>query len=664
MIAKISTPFGDNATLSEKISYNLSKIEDSKGEYLYDSFNDNNIHKLFNEMKEVGEMNDQVEKKYFEVSLNLVQGEELSNDRFLQLAKEYMLEMGYGNCCYAVIRHTDKEHQHVHILSTTIDYDGIHISDSNNFRKSQLLSRKLENKYGLKAVEYNKFKSESLSKIKAREYYFSNALGKGLRDYKAKTELFELLSDNAKHVQNNRLTNIELEFLLGKDVYNKVGNVLEKQNLFSTLYKEELLQQLDLCYNQSTNKYDFFERVHAAGLYVRTVADKKGELKYTYGLPDANKYFKDDRLPQKYRYASISTFIATSAISQEEQIILISSKAIVALKNSTSFDEYLSELDKIGVKAILHQNTGGIYGMSFQLIGVEDAITFKASEITTNRSFSIANIKKHFNGEKTVLDALLIHNAEPQASPVLTDDDQRNYIKDETRRLLPSVQSLEELITKLSEKGISFWVKKGDEGEVKGFSFKLNSIRNASPVRASDIARNFDKELFRAVKAMNTAQEPEKLKRYDHFSGRMNKAEQGEYIRLIAQGFLDVNPTMEEFTNQMKEKGISFKAREVKGKIKGFSFKILNRSEAIPVRAREISKEFDIRLFECFAPNELSDALKYHTKLTDSERSSYLPTEREEYVGDINTGGKAREDNTPLSKNKKKKKKKDMDLER
>lgn len=664
MIAKISNTFGDNNTLSEKISYNISKIEDDKGEYLFDSFFENDINKLYEEMKEVGEMNDQVAKKYFEVSLNLVQGEKISNEKFLQIANEYMQRMGYGECCYAVIRHTDKEHQHLHILSTTVDYDGVHIPDSHTKYRSQAISRELEKKYGLEIVEYNRFNNENLSKIKAREYYFSNALDKGLRDYKAKTELAELLSDNAKLIQNNRLSNIELEFLLGKDVYNKVGNVLEKHNLFMTLYKEELLQQLDLCYNQSANKYDFFEKVHAAGLYIRTVADKKGDLKYTYGLPNANKYFKDDRLPQKYRYAAISSFVSSSAMSREEQKSGIASKAIIALKNSRSFEEYLIELEKIGVKATLHQNAGGVYGMSFQLIGVEDAITFKASEITTNRSFSFANIQKYFNGETTALDDLVKQGGQHGMSSLLTEEEQKKYIKDETRRILPTLKSVEELIDKLSEKNISLWLRKNDSGEVEGFSFKMKSGVNAAPIKASDIATNFDKELFSGVKALNVAQEPEKIKRYAEFTGRMSKAEQTEFIRLVAQDFIEMNPTLNEFNNLMKENGISFRTRKEGDKIKGFSFKILNRGDAVPVRAKEISKEFDIKLFECFAPNELSDTLKYYTKLSDGERASYIPSEQEEFIGDINTGGKAREDNTPLSKNKKKKKKKDMDFER
>jgi len=527
MIAKISTPFGDNTTLSKKISYNISKIEDGKGEYLYDNFFENDMHRLYNEMKEVGEMNDRADKKYVEVSLNLTPGEQIDNDKFLQIAKEYMQCIGYGDCCYAVIRHSDKSHEHVHILSTTVDYEGNHISSSNNFHRSQTISRKLEVKYDLEEVEYNKFNSKSLSKIKEREYYFSNALDKGLRNFSTKTELLELLSDEAKIIQNNRLSNIELEFLLGKDVYNEVGNILEKNNLFVSLYKEELLQQLNLCYNLSKNKYDFLEKVHASGLYVRTLADKDGKQKLTYGLPNANVYFKEDRLPQKYRHAAISSFMTTRAMSTDEQKNAIASKAIVALKNSKSFEINLIELDKIGVNAMLHQNTAGVYGISFQLKDIEDAAIIKASEITNNRGFSFLNITRYFSGEASPLNVLLqLGTVAKQSS--MSEVAQKTHIRNQVIQTLSSVKSTEDLIDKLSEKGISLWVRKSKSGKIKGFSFKMKDCANAIPIKARDVSANFDKELFSAVLALHATHDLETMNRFKNSSGFMDKAEQGD----------------------------------------------------------------------------------------------------------------------------------------
>lgn len=660
MIANISNSFNSDVTLSEKISYHISKIEEGKGEYLYDNFFKNDILKLYDEMKEVGEMNDKVDKKYFEVSLNLTPGEVIDNENFLQIAKEYMQRMGYNDACYAVIRHTDKKHQHLHILSTTTDYNGLHISNSNNFRNSQKISRDIERKYGLKVVEYNKFNSESLSKIKAREYYFSNALDKGLRNFSTKSELLRLLDDNAKLVFDNRFNNIELEILLGRELYQEVGEVLEKNNLFASLYKDELLQQLDSCYQTSNSKYEFFEKVHAVGLYVRTLTDKKGNLKLTYGLPNANIYFKDDRLPKKYRYSEISAFVPNGIMSNEEQKKAISSKAIVALKSSNSFQSYTNELDKIGVNVILHENSGGIYGMSFQMKDIENASIFKASEVSSDRSFSIANIKKYFSGEETSLDSL-IDKGQTIEKNEMSIEEQKRQIKLLIKQNLHTVKSTQELQNKLTEKGVSLWIRKNEAGEIEGFSFKILSCSNAVPIKARDVSLNFDKELFKGIQSFEKGKDQEIKERYSTFKGHMSKVEQIEYIRLISTDFLNKNITLDDFTTQLSENGISFRVRRNEGVIKGFSFKMLNIGNAIPIRAREISKEFDISLFENFAPNELAGEV---LKLNGGNNSVYIPMEAS---NDVPSGGnsnfeKHMDDNTLLSK-KKKKKKKGMDLD-
>ena len=303
-----------------------------------------------------------------------------------------------------------------------------------------------------------------------------------------------------------------------------------KNCLFVNLYKDELLQKLDSCYNVSKNKYDFFENVHAAGLYVRTLADKDGKLKLTYGLPNANIYFKDVRLPQKYRYAVLSSFVTTITLSKEEQQNSIASKSIVALKNSNSFESYLVELDKIGVVATLHENSGGIYGMSFKLKDVENAIIFKASEITTNRAFSFANIIMYFSGEATPLKDLLKGDGKVSMSSTMKEEEQKAYIRDQVRQTLPTVKNAEELREKLSRKGISLWVRKSNSGEIKGFSFKINNCANALPVKARDVSASFDKELFRGVQALHAGREIESINQIERFTMSESKVEQGGYI--------------------------------------------------------------------------------------------------------------------------------------
>ncbi len=58
-----------------------------------------------------------------------------------------MKTLGYENQPFAVYRHFDKEHPHIHIVSSQINSDGNKISDSYLYgRKSQRITRELEKK--------------------------------------------------------------------------------------------------------------------------------------------------------------------------------------------------------------------------------------------------------------------------------------------------------------------------------------------------------------------------------------------------------------------------------------------------------------------------------------------------------------------------------------
>lgn len=394
MIAKLMSPFSSEVSLCQKIDYNIKKFREGMAEFLYDSSFKNDIYQLFQDMKTVGSLNDRVVNKYNEVVLSLASGEELSNENFLELALDYMEKMGISETCFNIWRHFDKGHEHLHILFTQVDYDGKRIDDSYSKLRSQEISRQLEKDHGLLKVEYSKFHNESLNAIKSREYYFDNALKKGLRGYNSKAEFQELIkpiSISEKH------TNHEWEQILGSEVYAKIGHILEKHNLFNKLYKDELIKTLDALYDMSVSKGDFFTRIKDVGLYVRMVS-QKGVHSYTYGLPDANIYFTDKQLPLRFRYENISMFGKRNPkeLLESEQKNRIYSKAFIALRKSSNFEEYIKELQKNNVTLIPHENSNGVYGISFMLTAIKDPKVFKASEIS--RKLSYGSVINYFNG--------------------------------------------------------------------------------------------------------------------------------------------------------------------------------------------------------------------------------------------------------------------------
>ncbi len=89
------------------------------------------------------------EKRYAHISLNLPRGEHLNDTDFFELSKNYMNHMGYGEKPYVVIRHHDTKHEHVHIVSSTIQEDCLQINLSNDIRRSIATQKYLEKEFEL-----------------------------------------------------------------------------------------------------------------------------------------------------------------------------------------------------------------------------------------------------------------------------------------------------------------------------------------------------------------------------------------------------------------------------------------------------------------------------------------------------------------------------------
>ena len=73
----------------------------------------------------------------------------LTDALMVEIAREYMRRMGITNTQYIVCRHTDREHQHLHIVANRVDNDGNTISDSNDNVHNVKVCKALTREYGL-----------------------------------------------------------------------------------------------------------------------------------------------------------------------------------------------------------------------------------------------------------------------------------------------------------------------------------------------------------------------------------------------------------------------------------------------------------------------------------------------------------------------------------
>lgn len=115
----------------------------------------------------------------------------------IEIAKEYMAKMGYGNTQYLIVRHHDTDHPHLHLILNRIDSDGNRISDQNERIRSTQVCKELTIKHGL----YFASGKENVKRHRLRE------------PDKAKYEIYDALKSAVPKANNWQ----ELTSILGKE---------------------------------------------------------------------------------------------------------------------------------------------------------------------------------------------------------------------------------------------------------------------------------------------------------------------------------------------------------------------------------------------------------------------------------------------------------------
>ena len=87
------------------------------------------------------------------LSFSTHDSERLTDATMVRIGNEYLHKMGYGDTQSLIVRHSDRQHPHLHICINRIGNDGKTISDHNEKYRSTKICRELTERYGLTISE-------------------------------------------------------------------------------------------------------------------------------------------------------------------------------------------------------------------------------------------------------------------------------------------------------------------------------------------------------------------------------------------------------------------------------------------------------------------------------------------------------------------------------
>lgn len=170
------------------------------------------------------------------------------DEMMTEIAKKYLEEIGIKDTQYAITKHTDKEHPHLHIIANLIDNKGKVINDSWIGYRAKKAAQDLTQKYRLiPATKKNLAQThlESLSQSEANRYKIYQAIMENLPHCKSLEELEKRLKKQKIEVQYKYKGQTKekqgISFGIGKDCFkgSKVDRKFSLGNLQKTFAQKQ-----------------------------------------------------------------------------------------------------------------------------------------------------------------------------------------------------------------------------------------------------------------------------------------------------------------------------------------------------------------------------------------------------------------------------------------
>ena len=340
MIAKISA----TENLGGALGYNFKKVEKGEASILLaaelyqDKEGTYTMAEVFADMQALIPEKCRTKKTVFHCSLNPHPDEKLSNETLMQIAKEYMEELGYGKQPYIVFKHNDIAREHIHIVSLRVDGEGRKINDKFEKRRSKKITDALEKRFGL--IPSSKVADKAVEETPQIDTTQGNI----------KEQVASVVRMVLKHYKFCSL--------------GELNAILSKYNLAVEEVKTEFRGK----------KYD--------GLVYVSTDDKGGKISTPINASDIGR---------GVGYTAVQNRIQKSKQTVKSLIPTVRNKVLQAMRTSPQTEKDLrSRLEEQGLRVVIRKNDNGrIYGITF--IDDEQGVALNGSRLGKGYAANVFN---------------------------------------------------------------------------------------------------------------------------------------------------------------------------------------------------------------------------------------------------------------------------------
>lgn len=220
------------------------------------------------------------------LSFSANDAERLTDAMMVKIANEYLEKIGYADTQSLIVRHSDRQHPHLHICINRIGNDGKTISDRNEKYRSTKICRELTERYGLTIGEgkqkVNRPRLRGKDKLR---YEIFDVIKEVLPQSKNWKDFVEGLEQQGitTHFKTKGNTDVVQGIIFAKDGYSFSGSKIDRSCSFTRL--NETLSQ-----NSQQQQYEQLAQVskvasEGSSNFLTELSEALGE---SFTLPTSN----------------------------------------------------------------------------------------------------------------------------------------------------------------------------------------------------------------------------------------------------------------------------------------------------------------------------------------------------------------------------------------
>ena len=220
------------------------------------------------------------------LSFSANDAERLTDAMMVKIANEYLEKIGYADTQSLIVRHSDRQHPHLHICINRIGNDGKTISDRNEKYRSTKICRELTERYGLTIGEgkqkVNRPRLRGKDKLRYEIFDVIKAVLPQSKNWKDFVEGLEQQGITT-HFKTKGNTDVVQGIILAKDGCSFSGSKIDRSCSFTRL--NETLSQ-----NSQQQQYEQLAQVskmasEGSSNFLTELSEALGE---SFTLPTSN----------------------------------------------------------------------------------------------------------------------------------------------------------------------------------------------------------------------------------------------------------------------------------------------------------------------------------------------------------------------------------------